>query len=139
MENFNFTVEYENELITTAKHIHSGTELRTDAPLDNHGKASSFSPTDLVSISLASCMISVIAIQFQNREKKLYPVKSKVRKVMAADPRRIAEIWIEFDFGANDFTQEELSQLERLAHACPVANSLSENIIIKTNFTEPLG
>lgn len=138
MEDFNFTVVYENELVTTAKHLYSGTELKTDAPLDNHGKASSFSPTDLVSISLASCMISVIAIQFQNRDKKLHGITTKIKKVMASNPRRIAEIWIEFDFGVNVFSKDELVSLERLAHACPVANSLSKDIIIKTNFLSSL-
>lgn len=135
MESPNFTVTYEQDLITTATHLYSGTKILTDAPLDNHGKASAFSPTDLVSASLASCMISIIAIHYKGRGLKLLPIKAQVKKVMAANPRRISEIQIEFDFGANNFSSDELSHLERLAHACPVANSLSKEIKIVTNFS----
>lgn len=134
MESPNFTVFYESDLITTLTHLYSGTKVTTDAPLDNHGKASAFSPTDLVSASLASCMISIIAIQYKNRGLILQPIKAQVKKVMAANPRRIAEIHVEFDFGQNQFSTEELISLERLAHACPVANSLNPEIQIVTNF-----
>lgn len=135
MESPNFTVTYEQDLITTATHLYSGTTLSTDAPLDNHGKASAFSPTDLVSAALASCMISIIAIHYKGRGLSLLPIKSEIKKVMAANPRRISEIHIEFDFGDNNFSAEELLHLERLAHACPVANSLSKEIKIVTNFS----
>lgn len=135
MESPNFTVTYEQDLITTATHLYSGTTLSTDAPLDNHGKASAFSPTDLVSVALASCMISILAIHYKGRGLSLLPIKSQIKKVMAANPRRISEIHIEFDFGANNFSAEELVHLERLAKACPVANSLSKEIKIVTNFS----
>lgn len=134
MESPNFTVTFEQDLITTATHLYSGTSITTDAPLDNHGKASAFSPTDLVSAALASCMISIIAIHYKGRGLTLLPIKSQIKKVMAANPRRISEIHIEFDFGNNNFSKEELEHLERLAHACPVANSLSKEIKIVTNF-----
>lgn len=134
MESPNFTVDFEGEIITTAVHLYSGTRITTDAPLDNHGKASAFSPTDLVSASLASCMISIIAIHYRNRGLVLHPIKSQVKKIMVANPRRISEIHIEFDFGNNNFSVEELEHLERLAHACPVANSLNPEIKIVTNF-----
>jgi len=136
MEDFNYIVNYEGELITKAVHVFSGTTIYTDAPLDNYGKASSFSPTDLVSAALVSCMLSIIAIHYNKSDVKVKPIQSKVKKVMASNPRRIAEIQIEFDFGDNNFSAKELEQIERLAHACPVANSLSKEIIIKTNFTK---
>lgn len=136
MEDFNFTVDYEGELITRAVHLYSGTALKTDAPLDNKGKASSFSPTDLVSVSLASCMLSILAIHLEKQGVVLQPVRSKVKKIMASNPRRIAEIHIEFDFGGNRFSGEELERLERIAHACPVAQSLSKEIVVKTNFRD---
>ncbi len=42
------TVIYEGELRTVATHLQSGTEIETDAPVDNQGKGERFSPTDLV-------------------------------------------------------------------------------------------
>ena len=134
MENPNYTVDYTGELMTRAVHLYSGTEIKTDAPLDNNGKASAFSPTDLVAAALSACMMSIIAIHFDKQGKSLKRVKSWVKKVMASNPRRIGEIHIEFDFGDNGFSPVELEQLERLAHACPVAKSLGTDVIIKTSF-----
>lgn len=134
MEDHNFTVDYEGELVTKAVHLFSGTTITTDAPLDNNGRASAFSPTDLVSVALVSCMLSIIAIHYNKKGTSLQPIHSKVKKVMASNPRRIAEIHIEFDFAGNKFTKEEMQQLERLAHACPVAQSISNEIKIITNF-----
>ena len=45
------TIEYEGYLHCRAVHGPSGTVLNTDAPADNHGKAESFSPTDLGNLS----------------------------------------------------------------------------------------
>ena len=45
---------YLGELRTEAVHEQSGTKIITDAPLDNHGKGESFSPTDLVAAALGS-------------------------------------------------------------------------------------
>ena len=41
-------IEYEGRLRTRAKHLQSGNEIFTDAPIDNNGKGEAFSPTDLV-------------------------------------------------------------------------------------------
>src|SRR6185436_11128537 len=54
---------YEGELRTRATHVFSGTQIFTDAPLDNQGKAQSFSPSDLVATSLAACMITIMGIE----------------------------------------------------------------------------
>jgi len=136
MESPNFTVDFERDILTTATHLYSGTRINMDAPLDNFGKASSFSPTDLVSASLSSCMMSVVAINYKNRGLELKPIQSQVKKVMASNPRRISEIHIEFDFGTNNFSKEELEQVARLMHACPVAHSLHPEIKIVTNLEQ---
>lgn len=58
------TVEtiYMGGLRTEATHVQSGTKIVTDAPTDNHGKGESFSPTDLVSAALGSCMMTLMGI-----------------------------------------------------------------------------
>jgi len=55
-------ITYEGELRTTAHHGPSGAEFVTDAPVDNHGKGESFSPTDLMGVALGSCVLSVMGI-----------------------------------------------------------------------------
>ena len=41
-------ITYVGELRTVCMHLQSGTQILTDAPIDNHGKGEAFSPTDLV-------------------------------------------------------------------------------------------
>ena len=54
------TVIYEGELRTVATHLQSGTEIETDAPVDNQGKGERFSPTDLVATALGACMATTM-------------------------------------------------------------------------------
>ena len=46
-------VVYQGDLRCEATHEPSGRTLLTDAPVDNHGKGESFSPTDLVATARA--------------------------------------------------------------------------------------
>ena len=56
------SVNYEGGLRCRATHGPSQNQFITDAPVDNHGKGESFSPTDLVATALATCMATVIGI-----------------------------------------------------------------------------
>ena len=120
-------VRYLGELRTSSMHMQSGTEILTDAPLDNHGKGEAFSPTDMVANSLATCMISIMAIKARDMDVELKGTTAEVTKVMAADPRRISEIHIHFemDYAADDKTK---TILERVAMQCPVHYSLHPDI-----------
>ena len=51
-------VTYLGGLRTEAIHIRSGQELVTDAPPDNKGRGEAFSPTDLLCVSLATCILT---------------------------------------------------------------------------------
>ena len=64
MIDYQISVEYIGDLRTKSIHQKSSSELITDAPLDNEGSGRKFSPTDLVTSSLASCMLTIIAIFF---------------------------------------------------------------------------
>jgi len=54
---------YKGALRTEAKHLQSKTIIETDAPTDNQGKGERFSPTDLLTVSLATCMITTMGIK----------------------------------------------------------------------------
>ena len=120
-------VRYLGELRTSSMHMQSGTEILTDAPLDNNGKGEAFSPTDMVANSLATCMITIMAIKARDMDIELKGTTAEVTKVMAADPRRISEIHIHFemDYAADDKTK---TILERVAMQCPVHFSLHPDI-----------
>jgi uncharacterized OsmC-like protein len=119
---------YEGGLRTLATHVYSGTTLFTDAPLDNQGKAQSFSPTDLVAVALATCIITTIAIRMKNEQISLEGSTLAVRKIMAAEPRRIAEIQVDIVIVDKQITHPQKEMLERIAHECPVARSLHPDL-----------
>src|SRR5260370_8356978 len=86
-------IDYQGQLLTEVTHGPSGTKFTTDAPLDNGGKASSFSPTDLVGAALASCMPPMIGIFAHRHSIPLERTKIEVAKTMAQQPiRRIATV-----------------------------------------------
>jgi uncharacterized OsmC-like protein len=126
-------VRYLGELRTSSMHMQSGTEIITDAPLDNHGKGEAFSPTDMVANSLATCMITIMAIKARDMEIELKGMTAEVTKVMAAEPRRISEIHVHFEM--NQAADEKTKTiLERAAMTCPVFYSLHPDIKKEINF-----
>lgn len=129
----NFDVTYKGNLRTNCVHLKSASSIETDAPTDNNGKGERFSPTDLVATALCSCMLTVIGIHFEKKGIQLTDIRCDVQKIMAANPRRIDEIIINFDFGANQFSDKEYQIIHKLADTCPVSNSLSTDIKITTN------
>src|ERR1700750_2684903 len=94
------TVIYEGDLHTVARHLQSGTEIETDAPVDNQGKGERFSPTDLVATALGSCMATLMGIAARTHNINMDGATFEVEKIMAADPRRISEIKVNVQFPA---------------------------------------
>lgn len=128
METIMATVEYVGDLRTKAVHNKSGNTITTDAPTDNQGKGEAFSPTDLVSAALSSCMMTIMG-QVANREGvDLKGLKTDVVKIMAANPRKIAEIKVAFTHPNLKATDVQKQKLENAARTCPVALSLSESL-----------
>src|SRR5258708_15952460 len=84
------TVIYEGELRTVATHLQSGTEIETDAPVDNQGKGERFSPTDLVATALGACMATTMGIKARDMKVDLRNMKLSILKIMKPDPPRIA-------------------------------------------------
>lgn len=129
------TVIYEGELRTVATHLQSGSEIETDAPVDNQGKGERFSPTDLVATALGACMATTMGIKARDMEMDLRGMKISIQKIMKADPRRIGGIHLVFDFP--DTLQADEKQkaiLERTAHTCPVMYSIHPDIDVKVVF-----
>lgn len=122
------TAEYLGGLRTQAKHLKSGNTLITDAPVDNLGKGEAFSPTDLVSAALSSCMMTIMG-QVADREGiNLKGLSSEIVKVMSANPRKIAEIQITFSHPALVATDVQKQKLYNAARTCPVALSLADSL-----------
>jgi uncharacterized OsmC-like protein len=120
-------VTYLGDLRTSSEHLQSGATIITDAPIDNHGKGEAFSPTDMVANSLATCMLTVMGIKATEMKVNFSGSTAEITKIMAADPRRIAEIHITFEMNlvADEKTR---TILERTAMTCPVHYSLHPEI-----------
>lgn len=127
-------VVYEGKLRTKMTHLYSGTEVLTDAPLDNQGLAQAFSPTDLVATALASCMISIMGIKARDMNVNIDGTEADVTKIMASDPRRIAQVKVVIRFPKGNYSDKEKTILENAARTCPVAKSLHTDIVQDVTF-----
>jgi uncharacterized OsmC-like protein len=120
-------VVYTGDLRTVSTHLASGSEIISDAPIDNNGKGAAFSPTDTVANGLASCMFTMMGIKARDLEINLNGASATVTKIMEAEPRRISEIHVVFDMGIKTDTKTK-TILERTALTCPVQYSLHPDI-----------
>ncbi|QCK16987.1 OsmC family protein [Mangrovivirga cuniculi] len=129
-------VKYLGGLRTTAKHLQSGNEIITDAPVDNHGKGEAFSPTDLVATALVQCMMTIIGIYAKNNDVDPGEISADVTKIMASNPRRIEEIEINLTFKGHNLDSKQKKKVENAALNCPVAKSLSSELkqTVRFNF-----
>ena len=131
-----FEVTYEGMLRTTAIHLDSGNSISTDAPKDNHGLGESFSPTDLVCTSLASCILTIMAIAVEKKGINIKGTSINVKKTMKNNPRMIGSIDVMIYFPER-YDKKIKIILERSALNCPVHRSLSEKIEKKIKFVYP--
>ena len=128
--------KYVGELRTESTHLKSSNVIITDAPTDNNGKGNAFSPTDLVASALCSCMTTVMGICANKNQFDLPNSTAHVTKVMSSHPRRISKIINEINFDKNNLSEQNVEKLIAVAKGCPVAQSLSSDLIqeVKFNF-----
>lgn len=130
------TVVYEGGLRTTCTHLKSGSAFETDAPPDNHGKGERFSPTDLMSTSLATCMLTVMGIKARTMGFDLNDTKIDVLKIMKADPRRVGGIELTFHLppALKDIDEKTKNILKNTGETCPVMKSIHPDIEVKIDW-----
>ncbi|WP_309384547.1 OsmC family protein [Cerasicoccus frondis] len=118
------TATYKGQLRTVATHTESGVQLITDAPVDNHGKGESFSPTDLCATALINCMATIMGIKADKLGIDLTGMTLRVEKHMSKDPpRRIVALPVEIHAPAS-VPVDKRASLEHCCRACPVFQSL---------------
>lgn len=120
--------EYQGDLHCTTLYEPSGTILNTDAPADNHGKATSFSPTDLVASALGSCILTVMGLKAKALKLDMVGATATVEKQMTNVPvRRINRMDVTVRVPQQIALDDRL-RLEEAAHTCPVHKSLHPDI-----------
>jgi putative redox protein len=119
-------VTYLGDLRTTSTHIQSGTQILSDAPVDNQGRGEAFSPTDTVANALATCMVTIMGIKARDLGVDLKGATAEVTKHMQQSPRMISKITVRFTLPAVD--EKNRAILERAGMTCPVFLSLHPDI-----------
>jgi len=126
----NVTVKsrYLGNLRVESTHLQSGNKIITDAPVDNRGKGEAFSPTDLLATSLGSCITTIMGIKAMDNGIDIEGTEVEITKIMASDPRRVAEVVVEFFFPDKGYSEEEKKLIESVAGISPVPLSLSTDL-----------
>jgi putative redox protein len=130
-------ISYEGDLHCRAVHGPSGKTLETDAPVDNHGRGESFSPTDLLATALGTCMSTVMGILARERGYPLEGTRVQVIKLMTPPPRRVARLEVTLDVPRENAARIDAAgraDLERRANECPVRLSLLPAIDVPIAF-----
>ena len=129
------SLEYQGDLHCRAIHGPSGTELATDAPVDNQGRGESFSPTDLVATALGTCMLTVMGIAARTHSIDISGTAATVEKEMTASaPRMIQSLAVKIHI-PHPISPDDRLRLERAAHTCPVHRSLHPDVQKPIEFT----
>lgn len=121
------TMKYLGGLHCELQHGPSGAVVCTDAPVDNHGKGESFSPTDLMCSAMAGCMATIMGIYAEANGLNLEGTLISVSKTMSANPRRIARIDTEITVPLPADTPHRKA-LEDCALGSPAMRSLHPDI-----------
>lgn len=121
---------YSGSLRVDATHGPSGNTLHTDAPTDNGGNGTSFSPTDLVATALGTCVLTILGLVAERHELDLTGAKVQVTKEMVTQPiRRIGSLRTVVQLSGDAVSDPAMRQrLETAARKCPVHQSLHADI-----------
>ncbi|WP_343526161.1 OsmC family protein [Sphingomonas sp.] len=114
-----FLVRYEGGMRCRAEHPDSGAVLVTNASQELGGSGEGFSPSDLLSVSLGGCVLSIMAMAGRVAGLDLAGATATVTKEMGNAPRRITTLAVTVSVpGRYDAAQRK--RLETAAAACPV-------------------
>lgn len=129
---------YLGDLMTEGTHLKSGKKIITDAPPDNNGKGSAYSPTDTVCAALCACMMTIMGIVARRENIDITGLEGDIEKLMSVEaPRRIVEIRIDFLMPEKVImSDKQKTMLKNAAKTCPVALSLNPEIkqVVSFNF-----
>ncbi|MEM6315217.1 MAG: OsmC family protein [Planctomycetota bacterium] len=135
MADVQMSIRYDGDLSCSATHGPSGGGLTTDAPKDNEGLGRTFSPTDLLATSLATCVLTTMAIVARRDGYDIEGTTATVTKTMTPSPRRVGKLAMTVTLppGLDD---DQKAKLDRAAHACPVHRSLNPDTEIVIEYVD---
>ncbi len=90
-------------------------------------KAKPFGPTDLLTVSLSSCIATYIDFVAQKNKFETPIVTVEINKTMNADGTKVEAFATVVNFG-KEYSTEQKAIIENAAKTCPVGNSLATDI-----------
>lgn len=125
---------YDGDLRSTATHGPSAATVVVDAPVDNHGRGESFSPSDLLATALGGCMLTYIGLAADRHGWDLRGTRLTIKKEMVADPlRRVGRLTVDI-YLVRKCDDKEMKILTNAVTTCPVKLSISERIQVPITF-----
>jgi putative redox protein len=121
------SIIYTGNLRCEVEHTQSKTTIETDAPTDNRGKGEKFSPTDLLCVSLGTCMLTTMAIKANDMDVDITSATADVTKHMYSDPRRVGKIEVAINLPKLD-SEKDRKILQKTGDNCPVIKSIHPDI-----------
>ena len=119
---------------TTVELVHeSGAVIKTTAPKDNGGDGTSFSPTDLCSVSLGACGTTIMMMYAKNHGIALEGIDFEIGKEMTAAPRKIGRLTVTFTLHGT-FSDEEFRKIVAAGKTCPVRLTLGGNVEVVEDY-----
>ncbi len=126
------SIIYKGHLRCECTHIQSGTIIETDAPTDNKGKGEKFSPTDMLCVALATCIVTTIGIKTGDMGIDLTGTTMEVTKHMINEPMRmIGAIDISLHLPTTlHLDDKQKTIIKRIGETCPVSKSLNKDVVV---------
>jgi len=121
------SIRYTGNLRCEVEHTQSKTTIETDAPTDNRGKGEKFSPTDLLCVSLGTCMLTTMAIKANDMDVDITSATADVTKHMYSDPRRVGKIEVAVNLPKIE-SEKDRKILQKTGDNCPVIKSIHPDI-----------
>lgn len=130
---------YTGNFRCTARHITTGHTVHTDMPTSQGGLGDAFSATDMMVTSLASCIVTTMAIVADRHKIDLTGLSACVEKDMVTTPvRRIGRVGITISMPTGlHLSPEDRQRLENAAQKCPVKQSFHPDVEIQVEFVYP--
>ncbi|MDA8130669.1 MAG: OsmC family protein [Elusimicrobia bacterium] len=124
---FKINAVYAGDDQVELEHCLSGNKMRTDLPPDNGGRGRTFSPTDLTTASVASCILSIMVKVAKHDGIDMAGASIEIEKHMTEAPRRIAALTGVVKLPAG-LDAKQRAKLMACVKACPVSRSLHPDI-----------
>lgn len=112
------------------EHGPSRAKITTDLPADNGGRGRMFSPTDLLTGALASCILTIMAQAAEREGLDVKGASAEVEKEMSSAPRRVARFAGRIRLPGH-LPPPQKERLRAFIKACPVGRSLHPDIAIE--------